>query len=379
MKQWKKIMSIAWLKRKAFFARLLGKSGEALACLEKVAQRGEAGEKEWWAMGTVYAGRGEWDKACHYWFKAHTANPQNPRYLFWLGKAKAELGEVTAAEFLYDEALKKDDKNWEAVFAKGQVRLHRGDYYGAFHIFKKCLQQRPNDVDTLNALGVCCLENNDCDTAVEFLQKALLLRPSDTVILNNYATASIRRGEYRKAVELLELDKEDGNKVWRLNCLGYCYSMLGEYEKSMACYKEALELNPKNSETMLNLAAVYAKMGKSEWALEISKKLVVKNPLDAELLNNLAWVYETLENHKAAEGFYFRSLAVSKGDPQIAYNLACCLQKQSGNLEALDILSRLKNKQGWRRKVWSLTAQIYEGLGEDKLAVDCYNKAFGLE
>jgi tetratricopeptide (TPR) repeat protein len=195
----------------------------------------------------------------------------------------------------------------------------------------------------------------------------------------NYAEDCIYSARYREAAELMEdmLPKFISPEL--LRALGYCCWRLGDTVKSIRYYRTALEIEPLDYDTRLNLAAVYAQVGESREALILLKDLLKDNPCDYQLLNNLAWVYEGLREYTSAESFYYRSLAVSGCAPDIAYNLVCCLKNGHNLLEALEISEYLKVSDVWKGRGFSQLAQIYEEMGAEILAVEYYNKAYGLE
>lgn len=195
----------------------------------------------------------------------------------------------------------------------------------------------------------------------------------------NYAAELINRGRCQEAAAILEniLPQYISAEVFR--ALGYCWGRMQEPARSIRYYRLALELEPEDYDTRLNLAAVYAQAGESREALNLLTDLLKDNPCDYQLLNNLAWVYESLHEYETAEKYYYRSLAVSGCAPDIAYNLVCCLRNEHKLLEAMDIMEYLNSSTDWQGRGFSQLAQIYEELGAQKLAVEYYNKAYGLE
>lgn len=373
-----KIETALWRKMAAV-AHTMKRNDKVLQYLDILVNKGVAGEKEWWMIGSVYVKEAQWDKAAKAFLKALEINRNNYLYIYWLGKTKEKDGDEKNAEALYDEAIKRCGNFREALFAKGQLRLKHEDPRQALDFFEKCQNMSKNNPEILNYIALCCLKIGETEKALENLKLAIGIKPRDVALLSNYAMTCIKLNRHREAVEVLEkiADKDRDSRIFDL--LGYSCSMLQEYEKSIKNYRLALDLETENQEIKLNLASVYAKSGDNKKALEIFKLLMSQNPKDYQLLNNLAWVYENMKEYKAAESQYYRSLAVSMGDPEIAYNLSCCLKKQHNYLEALDVIKHLKEISGWYKIYCSSVAETYEYLGEDRLAVEYYNKACGLE
>ncbi|MCR4442732.1 MAG: tetratricopeptide repeat protein [Peptococcaceae bacterium] len=368
-----------YFKTMAVLFQLAGSGKKALYYQGKVIEGERVNYKDWSTLGALYARQKQWEKAYRAFAQAARMGRGDARNLYWLGRSSEEMGCLYMAEQFYDEALKNCGNLWEALYAKGEIRLRREDYEGAFQCFRQCLEQEPEDAGTLNNLGLCCLGQNEPVQALSYLERAVKIIKNDGTILYNCATVYIRLGRYKEAAVLLHKIKGGEDQAEIAAALGFCYGMLNKYEESLCYYRKALALDANNREALLNMAAVYAKKGEAGQALEILKNIMAKNSKDPEVLNNIAWVYESMEDLKTAEKHYYRGLAISAGDPQIAYNLVCCLKKQENYLEAIEAIEHLKNKQEWKKIAWSSLAQIYEELGANKLAVDCYNKAFGLE
>jgi tetratricopeptide (TPR) repeat protein len=264
-----------------------------------------------------------------------------------------------------------------AFSAKGDLLMKKEDFNKALQYYYKLLQLDSANAEIYNNIGLCQMRLNQLDLAESFFRKALTLKSKDPIIVYNYGMLMLKKGCYEKAIEIMSkiINKE---RVEVFSFLGYCYSLLGKHKESFVFYKKALQIAPHYQENLINLACTYAKMGEKEKALEILQKLLRVNPYDVNLLNNIAWVYESLKNYGEAEKNYYRGLALSPQNPSLMYNLICCLYKQHKYCEAMEMITLLKKIPEWNSRAWSSLAQIYEKMGEKNLAVDCYNKAFGL-
>jgi len=368
-----------YFKALAVLFLLAGCGKKAINYWEKVVEGERCNYQDWSALGTLYARQKQWDKAYRAFAQAARMGCREARNLYWLGKSCEGMGCQGMAEQYYDEGLKECARLWEALYAKGEIRLQKEDFEGASQCFRQCLELKPGHAGTLNNLGLCFLGLGETVQALSCLEKAVKMNKNDGKIRYNCAAAYIRLGRYREAVAMLHEIKGGEEQPQTCAALGFCYGMLERYEESLYYHRKALALDENNREALLNLAAVWAKKGETGQALEVFKKILAKDSKDPEVLNNIAWVYESMADFTSAEQHYLRGLAVSAGDPKIAYNLVCCLKKQKNYLEAINAIEHLKRKREWERAAWSSLAQIYEHLGANTLAVDCYNKAFGLE
>lgn len=357
---------------------VLGNPLKLLGRLKALAEKGQAGEQEWWTLGVLYLRSQEWDRAVHAMLNAVRISNGNAKYLYWLGKAEEKAGHEKAAEALYERAMQRDDSFWEAYAAKAQLLLNRGNYSDALIYFTEALVLKPNDAQLLNSVGLSLLGLHELNGAKQYLHEAVMRRPLDDHLHYNYGTVLVSMGDHRGAIAQFSMIKNKDDATLQ-NVLGYSYGMLLEYEESIDCYQDALALEPDDLECRKNLAAIYAKAHKYEEAVRLMKDVLLVTPHDSELLNNIAWIYEAQAQYPEAEENYYRSLAASEGSPDIAYNLICCLQRQKKYLEALDLTGYLQKIPEKQRFYWSAIGQIYEDFGAGNLAVDCYNKSLGLE
>ncbi|QNB45795.1 tetratricopeptide repeat protein [Thermanaerosceptrum fracticalcis] len=364
------------LRNMSFFYRLLGRYQVAIDYLQKITQTAHASDRDWWHLGLLLSQLERWEEAAQSFQKAVQISRRKAQYLYWLGTAQENLGNTAEAEVLYDEAVLGNYGT--ALAAKGHILMKKEIYEEALELFREYLKTSPKDTEVLNAAGLCFFYLGDTDKAGHYLGQALALKPRDQTISHNLGLTYIRQQKYPEALQIYEnMDQHHDKEICK--SMAFCYGCVEKWEESLQYYRKALEVDPDDPETKLNMASIYAKNGESTRALEILKDLLLSNPQDTDILNNLAWTYENLQLLEEAEHNYWRSLALSPGNPYVIYNLACCLKKQEKYLEAIDILEHLGKMKGWQKIAWTTIAQIYEGLEAKSLAVDYYNKALGLE
>ena len=354
-----------------------GDKGKAIFYLHKLTSREEVNNVIWWKLGKLLGAEGNWFEAKKAFLLALRFNRRNPQYLYCLGKSEEIIGDTEDALRIYEQVLLHKSDCELTLFAKGELLMRKGNFGEAVLCFYKLIPFQAKNPELHNNIGLCLMQLNNFELAESFFQKAVMLKPKDAVYAYNYGLAMLKRGYYKKAIAILgkHLNEE---KAEIFSSLGYCYSSLGKYEESLQFYKKALLIAPCQRENLVNLACIYARMGEHTKALEILKKLLRVNPSDANLFNNIAWIYENLKNYWEAEKNYYRGLALAPKDPNLMYNLLCCLRKQNKHCEAMEIIAVLKRIPEWRKMAWSSLAHIYEKMGEKTLAVDCYNKALGL-
>jgi Tfp pilus assembly protein PilF len=100
--------------------------------------------------------------------------------------------------------------------------------------------------------------------------------------------------------------------VW--NKMGIAYQMMFNLKGASRCYKESLQLEPKNSNVLNNLGTIYDSLKEYGQAEKYYKKALKLDPNSALVLKNLGT--NLLSQHKYSRGWevYQQALAI---DPQI--------------------------------------------------------------
>ena len=176
-----------------------------------------------------------------------------------LGNAYYRFGEWEKADNFYDKAL--ENKDW--ILAKVGREGLAGVYYSKgrnLHQFQKYFSD-----------------------AVSNYEKAVELYPDLGIAVSHLILPYMKMGEYEKAVEAatrsMELTEYEYMIPYYYFRRGESYCMLGEYEKAMADFEQALKLKlPRLYRVYIAMAKCYAKMGEEDKARECYEKAV-------ELLN----------------------------------------------------------------------------------------------
>jgi tetratricopeptide (TPR) repeat protein len=120
------------------------------------------------------------------------------------------------------------------------------------------------------------------------------------------------RQRYQAAIGAYSKAPEMTADIW--NKMGIDYQMMFNSKDAARCYKESLQLDPRNPEVLNNLATVYASLKEYGQADRLYRKALKSDPKSALILKNLGT--NLLAQHKYNKGWeaYQQALAI---DPQI--------------------------------------------------------------
>ncbi len=141
------------------------------------------------------------------------------------------------------------------------------------------------------------------------------------------ARAAYEQGDYRSAVDIAQefllknAGKHNAKDAYVL--LGNSYKAMGQYDKALLKYNEAIEFYPKDADLMLALGDVYFIGGLTEKAIEVYKQTLQLNPDASAAKIGLARSY-------LSEGFFDRAakyfeeytVQTQTADPKVYYDYA---------------------------------------------------------
>ena len=110
---------------------------------------------------------------------------------------------------------------------------------------------------------------------------------------------------------------------------GVDYSRLGEYDKAVAAFKQAIAIDPNYTDAYYNLGSILEFIKQDEAALTVFKQIIVRNPTDYESVYKAAEISARLGKTDAAKQYLSiipqSSIAYSKAQ-ELARKLNTSLQ-----------------------------------------------------
>jgi len=156
---------------------------------------------------------------------------------------------------------------------------------------------------------------------------------------------------------------------------GNSYFDLGLFERAIADYDVALELNPNDTVTLSNRGAALTDLGRLEAAIADFDKAVALDPVNFVALSNRCWAKALQSQYGAALEDCDAALALDPFDP-VALSSRAYVNLRQGNLdEALsdaDLAVRYGNAS-W--KTWYYRGLVREARGETEAALADFRAA----
>ena len=205
-------------------------------------------------------------------------NPTMTDAYLGLGGVQYEMGNFQGAETSYSRAARLEPRNFEAQFGHGTVLEALERHSEAVRAYQRALAIRPDSVAANIGMASSLMASNQMQSALKYAEAAARLEPENVALRIRLATAYDNAGRFEDAVRELEVALELGEtteellfriiggymkaKRWQeaanaadtlikiapsasaYERLGRAYFRLGQYDLSMAAYRDAVELDP---------------------------------------------------------------------------------------------------------------------------------------
>jgi DNA-binding winged helix-turn-helix (wHTH) protein/tetratricopeptide (TPR) repeat protein len=216
-----------------------------------------------------------------------------------MGKVASEirnkLGESLASVQKYDapaenvttsslEALKAYSLGYQAMVVKS-------DWAAAIPLFQRAISLDQNFAMAYARMGTSYSDLNESERAAESLRRAYALRErvserEKLYIASHYE--ALVTGNLEAARKVYELWAQIYSRDTPPS--GLIYSELGDYDKALAAYQQALRLRPETGNRYANLATGYLQLNRLDEVKTTAREALAHNMDTPEIHLNLYWV-----------------------------------------------------------------------------------------
>jgi len=246
-------------------------------------------------LACEYASKGDYDGtiACHNRLVALA--PEDPKAYTIFALACVANGNCNLGIAYHSIAIKRDPQNTEAYKHRAKTYLAKGDYDGAVADFTIAIRLDPQNAEYYHYRGCAYAHKEYYDEAVANLELAAKLDPENTTIRENLEFAMARKGGAIKqffrrlfqadgffgysALDLPEPPNEENlESITAFIKSGNSHADNGEYDKAVADYTRAIEIDPKFPIAYCQRGEAYEKTGDYVGALRDYRKAFVVEP-----------------------------------------------------------------------------------------------------
>jgi tetratricopeptide (TPR) repeat protein len=183
-------------------------------------------------------------------------------------------------------------------------------------------------------------------------------------------------GDYEKALAyFLEAIKRNPNYAEAYFQIGYCLAKLGRYPEAIEPYREAIRIKPDDVDTLNNLCVAYGIIGRYQEAVEFCKKAIQIRADLPEAYNNQGWAYHKLGRYQEAIESCKRAIRLKPDFALAHYNLGnsyFALKKFDDAIESYKQTIHIKFDYAEGHLNLGAT---YNQMGRYEEAIDSYKQA----
>ncbi len=170
---------------------------------------------------------------------------------------------------LLTKALVMNRADDQSLLVRGNIYFDRGEYDKAFADYNKCLEVNPNNAACYSSRGSCYGATGQLDKGIADITKALEMDSTDLRAYVNRGLLHSNKNEHTEALKdylhYLQYKPEDADII---NAVGVSHFEMGNMDKALAYYNEAIRINPKQGVFLFNRGKVKLRQGDKAGALQ---------------------------------------------------------------------------------------------------------------
>ena len=210
---------------------------------------------------------------------------------------RKQLGESLASVEKYDEPEQNvTTASLEALKAYSlgyQAEVLRSDYAASIPLFQRAVDLDPNFAMAYARMGTSYSDVNEITRGAESVRKAYELRKrvserEEFYIAEHYEI--LVTGNLDAARKVDELSSQTYPRDTPYTNLGLIYSELGEYDKALQAFQDALKFSPGTGNRYANLTSGYVQLNRLDEAKAVAREAESHNIDYPEIHLNLYWV-----------------------------------------------------------------------------------------
>ena len=239
----------------------------------------------------------------------------------------------------------------------------------------------PEDTQIRNRLLEAYKSQKKWSKAATMLEAMAKEKPDETLLadlLDLYEAMGNRDGVISVLERLADLKPKDANVKLRL---AIALEEAGKPKEAAALYENAVKLLEKAKRLPIykTLGFLYTDMGQIDKAITAYLNAVELDQKDANLYYNLSTLFEKAGNKERADFFLAKAISLQPEDMEGRLKLAESLSKAGKYQEAEKHLTEILNKKPDSVKAMVLLVPVLEKQGDKKRLIEIYKKMLSLD
>ena len=282
---------------------------------------------------------------------ALTLNPNLEMVHAALGRLYMTTGQWKDAETAYQAALAIDPSSVESLTGLGTIYTRQKRFDEAEASLRKAVDIHPGDFRAYNRLGTFLFQSGRFEEAVEQFQYVVGLEPNDMNGYGNLGGAYTLLGNFPAAASAYQKAHDIEPTKGTYSNLGLLHYYMGNLDDAIESLTDAVELKPNDHLARSNLGDALWIAGREDEArseFRTAEALVESalqvNPNDPFSMMDLAWIRAMLEKHDSARNVMDRARGMAPDDPYTYYYDGMIFLRAGDKEAALDALEIAADK-----------------------------------
>ena len=234
------------------------------------------------------------------------------------GDSALEIRNYDLALYEYIRSVSYPDAKFQdrSLHTVGEIHKIRGNQPLAEKAFLKALEYNPNNVKTLESLGVLYSKKGMLPEGKDYLFRSIRV---DQIRLDNPNMVERYDMLIESDVASLNVDNESPEKSYM--GLGVLSDIDARNDLAKRFYEKALEINPRSTQTMINLGYSHYMSGNYHIAKRLMTSALQFEPDNERAQNNLALTHLALGETNKALNVFMRQMGPAEALNNVGYFL----------------------------------------------------------
>ena len=229
-----------------------------------------------------------------------------------------------------------------------------------------------NDLERVSEIAWVYSILGEYKESLKYTERAVKLGRNDAWINVEYGACLANSNRFQEAIEKLEyalsLDEEK-DLAFAYSQLGWCYRLLGDYEKALGYLIQSQEEGRNDAWTNFEIAICYENLDDYEKALEYALISYELDKDEVNVLSEIGIIYNYLGRYEDALPFLLRAKELGRDDEWLNTEIAVSLGRSGNVKEAIEKLKKTltmvnENEINQRIFINSELAWLYGSLEE---------------
>ena len=307
-------------------------------------------------MGRHYFAYDLTEAASACFHNARTLQPEDVRWLYYLGAITQRAGRLDEANAYLEQTLSLNPNDVPTLLRLGQIALGQDSLASARGLFERVLKREAQNAAAFYNLGRIAAAEQAFQEAIDQYRHALAAQPEATAIYHQLGLAYRQMGDLETAkahlaragttpVHFTDPLMDDlarfveGAQAYII--AGDEASQGGNVERALAAYRKAIEIDPQSALAHYKLGAFLGQRRADEEAMVYLRKAVTLDPDYRDAHFNLATALSRLGRLDEALHHFDQVLASNPEDLQARLRKAIILKTQGRLAPALAALETI--------------------------------------